>query len=57
MNLQAILNLLQANPQLAVFLKPVVAAVLKEFAQELNKPEVQKQIVDAIFGAIQPVKN
>lgn len=54
MNLELLLKLLQ-NPQLAGFLRPVVEVVIRELAQELNKPEVQKQIVDAIFGAIPKV--
>ena len=51
MNLELILRLLK-NPQFAGFLKPIVAAVIKELAEELNKPEVQKQIVDAIFAEV-----
>lgn len=50
MNLELIFKLLQ-NPQFANILKPIVELLIKELAQELNKPEVQKQIVDAIFGA------
>ena len=51
MNLEVLLRLLQ-NPQFEGLLRTILTMVIKEVAEELNKPEVQKQIVDAIISAI-----
>lgn len=51
MNIQLLLTLLQ-NPALVALLRPILEVIIKNLAEELNKPEVQKQIIDAIINAI-----
>lgn len=53
MNIQLLLNLLQ-NPQVVALLRPILEVLIKNLAEELSKPAVQKQIVDAIIDAITP---
>jgi hypothetical protein len=55
MNIELLLKLLQ-NPQTIELLRPILTIILKNLVDELNKPEVQKQIVDAIIDAITPNK-
>lgn len=53
MNIELLLKLLQ-NPQVVALLRPILEVVLKNIIEELNKPEVQKQIIDAIINAVTP---
>lgn len=52
MNQELLFKLLQ-NPAVVEALRPVIAGLVKAMAEELNKPEVQKQIVDTIISAAQ----